>query len=177
MIIKFFWLIMTKIINSKRSGPMILQNWRAPFLACSILYHHIKSNWTFISAILTSKFPFFDKKFWQSCDLDWRKSSVAAQKRGFFLDALSKANPIFRFGQPPVKFHWKAFVSTVFVVHSALKSGKSAIWRNRVLVQRLKEMFFWKIIWNGETQKLISLEIEEKKNPKIQIGFGQKGNF
>ena len=99
-----------------------LKNYRAPsFLFClyTILYH-IKSNWTFISAILTSKFPFFDKKFWQSCDLDWRKSSVATQKRGFFLDALSKANPIFRFGQPPVKFHWKAFVSTVFVEYNSL---------------------------------------------------------
>ena len=61
-----------------------LQNYRAPsslFCLYPILYH-IKSNWTFISAILTSKFPFFDKKFWQSCcDLDCGEK--ATQKGGF----------------------------------------------------------------------------------------------
>ena len=61
-----------------------LQNYRAPsslFCLYTILYH-IKSNWTFISAILTSKFPFFDKKFWQSCcDLDCGEK--ATQKGGF----------------------------------------------------------------------------------------------
>ena len=60
------------------------QNYRAPsslFCLYPILYH-IKSNWTFISAILTSKFPFFDKKFWQSCcDLDCGEK--ATQKGGF----------------------------------------------------------------------------------------------
>ena len=60
------------------------QNYRAPsslFCLYTILYH-IKSNWTFISAILTSKFPFFDKKFWQSCcDLDCGEK--ATQKGGF----------------------------------------------------------------------------------------------